>query len=257
MGQSVVMSRQDSRLNRNWSPIAITIPGPQPSARFFRLSQLRRMRGSEQVAAVCYRKRGKEIQFLLVQTRAGRWTFPKGHAEPGLTHAQAAALEAFEEAGVHGRMEEASFARYVRSQRNRRSGEKSPEKGMAVNAHLCEVLRLGAPQESGRNPSWFSQEKTKRRLREARTPEYAAELARVVDRAVTRIERLHRGAATMLERPRLDGPKFERPAGTGVKPGAPQRVHVITEGSRKTAGASRAPSTGRKNGRNIIPIDRF
>jgi 8-oxo-dGTP pyrophosphatase MutT (NUDIX family) len=257
MGQSVVMSRQESRLSGNWSPIPIPIPSPQPSARFFRLSQLRRMRGSEQVAAVCYRKRGKEIQFLLVQTRAGRWTFPKGHAEPGLTHAQAAALEAFEEAGVHGRMEEASFMRYVRYQRNRRSGEKSPEKGLAVNAHLCEVLRLGAPQESGRNPSWFSLEKTKRRLREARTPEYAAELARVVDRAVTRIERLHRGTGTIVERPRLDGPKFDRPAGPGSKPGAAQRVHVMTESSRKAAGAFAAPSRGRKGSRNIIPIDRF
>jgi 8-oxo-dGTP pyrophosphatase MutT (NUDIX family) len=254
--QSVVMSAQDSRLTdsrwtRNWSPTRT----PQPSTRFFRLSQLRRMRGSEQVAAVCYRKRGEEIQFLLVQTRGGRWTFPKGHAEPGLTHAQAAALEAFEEAGVHGRMEEASFVRYVRYQPTRRSEEKSPEKGLAVNAHLCEVRRLSAPQESGRNPSWFSPEKTKRRLREARTPEYAAELARVVDRAVTRIKRLHRGAGAMVERPRLDGPKFERPAPPGSHQDVPQKVHVMIEGSRKAAGASPAEPTGRNNRRNIIPID--
>jgi ADP-ribose pyrophosphatase YjhB (NUDIX family) len=78
------------------------------------------MRGCEQVAAVCYRARGGAIEFLPVQTRGGRWTFPKGSAEPGLTHAQAAAVEAFEEAGVHGRMEEASFARYVRRKRRRK-----------------------------------------------------------------------------------------------------------------------------------------
>jgi 8-oxo-dGTP pyrophosphatase MutT (NUDIX family) len=260
--QSVVMRAPDSRLpdsrwtdsrwTKNWSP---TRP-PKPSAKFFRLSQLRRMRGSEQVAAVCYRKRGEEIQFLLVQTRAGRWTFPKGHAEPGLTHAQAAALEAFEEAGVHGRMEEASFVRYVRNQRTRRSGEKSPEKGLAVNAYLCEVLRLAAPQESGRNPSWFSPEKTKRRLREARTPEYAAELARVVDRAVTRIKRLHRGARTIAERPRLEGPKFDPATPPGSNRDVPQKVHVMTEGSRKAAGASPSRATGRKSRRNVIPIDR-
>src|SRR5271168_1348599 len=87
----------------------------QHTAKFVRLSQLRRLRGDQQVAAVCYRVRGTAIEFLLVQTRgSGRWTFPKGSAEPGLTHAQAAALEAFEEAGVHGRMEETSFASYVR-----------------------------------------------------------------------------------------------------------------------------------------------
>ena len=87
-----------------------------PTFKVIRLSHLRKLRGCEQVAAVCYRVRGGCIEFLLVQTRGGRWTFPKGSAEPGLTHAQAAAFEAFEEAGVHGRMEEASFARYRRRQ---------------------------------------------------------------------------------------------------------------------------------------------
>jgi 8-oxo-dGTP pyrophosphatase MutT (NUDIX family) len=132
------------------------------------------------VAAVCYRVREDGIEFLLVQTRGGRWTFPKGGVEPGLTHAQAAALEAFEEAGVHGRMEEASFSRYI----HRKRGE------LAVNAHLCEVLRLGPPQESKRNRTWFPAEKAKRRLRDDRAPDCGAELARVVDRAVTRIEQL-------------------------------------------------------------------
>src|SRR5207244_10690899 len=62
----------------------------------------------------------------------------------------------------------------------------------AVDAHLCEVLWLGPPQESDRHPSWFSPEKTKRRLREDRTSGDGAELARVVDRAVARIHRLGR-----------------------------------------------------------------
>lgn len=158
------------------------------TARRSRVSQLRKLQECEQVAAVCYRVRGEGIEFLLVQTRGGRWTFPKGSAEPGLTHAQAAALEAFEEAGVHGRMEHAAFARYVR---RKRGGKCS-----AVLAHLCEVLRLSPPQESRRNPTWFSPEKAKRRLREDRSPEDGVELARVVDRAVTRIQALRREAAT-------------------------------------------------------------
>jgi len=112
----------------------------QPSAKFLRLAHLRKLRRYEQVAAVCFRVRGEGIEFLLVQTRKARWTFPKGCAEPGLTHAQAAALEAFEEAGVHGRMEEASFTRYMHRKRgNRRSSDET----FAVSAHLCEVLRLG------------------------------------------------------------------------------------------------------------------
>src|ERR1700735_3032687 len=111
---------------------------PHPSAKFFRLSHLRRLKECEQVAAVCYRVRSNGIEFLLVQTRGGRWTFPKGGAEPGLTHAQAAALEAFEEAGVHGRIEEASFARYVRRRHADRAERGEVE--FTVNAYLCEVL---------------------------------------------------------------------------------------------------------------------
>src|SRR6266849_7188591 len=110
---SATMPGGDSPLNSGWSR-----PRPPSAAtEFIRLSRLRKLRACKQVAAVCYRVRKAEIEFLLVQTRNGRWTFPKGSAEPGLTHAQAAALEAFEEAGVHGRMEQASFAQYIRRKR--------------------------------------------------------------------------------------------------------------------------------------------
>jgi 8-oxo-dGTP pyrophosphatase MutT (NUDIX family) len=159
------------------------------SDKFFRPSQLRKLRGCEQVAAVCYRIGGRGVEFLLVQTRSGRWTFPKGGVEPGLTHAQTAALEAFEEAGVHGRMEEESFAQYTR--RKRSGVRRSAATEIAVHhAHLCEVSRLGPPQEPGRNPTWFSSEKAKRRLQEDRTPDDGTEFARVVDCAVARIRRL-------------------------------------------------------------------
>ena len=87
-----------SRLTVGWSQVQAV----QISAKFFRLAELRKLKQCEQVAAVCYRVRAGVIEFLLVQTGKGRWIFPKGSVEPGLTHAQAAALEAFEEAGVLG-----------------------------------------------------------------------------------------------------------------------------------------------------------
>jgi len=160
-----------------------------PSAKFFRLSELRKLRRCEQVAAVCYRVTEKGIEFLLVQTGKGRWTFPKGSAEPGLTHAQAAALEAFEEAGVvDGRMEEVAFSRYVRRKGNKmRNAVGAPP---AVHAHLCEVFLLDPPQEFKRNPSWFTADKAKRQLRHNRDADYGNELARVVARAVNRIRQL-------------------------------------------------------------------
>jgi|SRR5580704_5563478 8-oxo-dGTP pyrophosphatase MutT (NUDIX family) len=181
---------------------------PQSQGRFVRLAHLRRLRGCHQVAAVCYRVRNVGIEFLLVQTRgSGRWTFPKGGAEPGLTHAQAAALEAFEEAGVHGRMEEISFATYLRRKPGD-SRKSAASKAQIVNAHLCEVTRLEAPQEFDRNPSWFSPEKAKRCLREERSAAYAADLARVVDRAVARIRQQCLPAAELHKKDALQKVQF-------------------------------------------------
>ena len=168
-----------------WSPRR---PTAAP-AQHVRLEHLRKMRGSEQVAAICYRLSKRGIELLLVRTRGGRCTFPKGSAESGLSHAQAAALEAFEEAGVHGRIEEAAFARYVRI---KNGGRRSPNIEVIINAHLCEVTRLAEPEEDDRNPTWFSAEKAKRKLRMDRPVDYGDDLAHIVDRAVARIQRVYR-----------------------------------------------------------------
>ncbi len=156
-----------------------------------RVSQLCKLSECKKAAAVCYRLRHGAIEFLLVQTRRSRrWTFPKGSAEPGLSHAQAAAMEAFEEAGVHGRIEEVSFTRYVCRKHGAVQSSEVPERSVAVSAHLCQVLRLSKPKESGRNRSWFSIQDTKRRLREGRKSGDADEFTRVVQRAVARIRQL-------------------------------------------------------------------
>ena len=204
----------------------------QSSANFVRLAELRKLKECDQVAAVCYRVRDGNIEFLLVRTRKGRWIFPKGSAEPGLTHAQAAALEAFEEAGVHGRMEEASFTRYIRRRRGevRNSSARLAEKESAVDAHLCQVLRLVPPQELDRNPTWFSAEKAKRRLQEDRTPDFGSELARVVDRAVSRIRRSRSQNPTTVD---------------GLRVRGLQKVQFIDIGRvRESAGRSKSPRAG-------------
>lgn len=160
------------------------------SGRFVRLSRLRKLSRCEQVAAVCYRIQSAQIEFLLVRTSGGeRWTFPKGSAEPGLTHAQAAALEAFEEAGVHGRIEETAFTSYRRRDRGEKLGDRSAATER-INAHLCEVFRLSPPKESGRDRTWFSIAEARQRLRQGRTQQQAAEFVRVIDRAVARIRQL-------------------------------------------------------------------
>jgi 8-oxo-dGTP pyrophosphatase MutT (NUDIX family) len=194
--RAAIGDKGEAGLTIGWAQIR------KSATKFVRLAELRKLRECEQVAAVCYRVRSGEIEFLLVKTGKGRWIFPKGSVEPGLTHAQAAALEAFEEAGVHGRMEEASFTRYIRRRRpeSRNAISRSAEKESGVNAHLCEVLRLVPPQELGRNPTWFSPDKAKRRLQDHRTPDFGNELARVVDRAVSRIRRARGQNATARAR---------------------------------------------------------
>src|SRR5260370_42449139 len=97
-----------SRLTIGWAQVRKY----QSSARFVRLAELRKLKECDQVAAVCYRERDRNNEFLLVRTRKGRWIFPKDSAEPGLTPAQAAPPAAFEDAAVHSRTEEASFDRY-------------------------------------------------------------------------------------------------------------------------------------------------
>lgn len=127
------------------------------------------------VAAICYRRTGSQLEFLLVNTASGKWTFPKGNIEPHLGASKSAALEAFEEAGVKGWIYDHHFDFYRH------------DKGDAehlVAAYLMLVRQVTIPQESHRNPTWFSMEETKRKLAKRRSEKYAQEFARIVDRAV-------------------------------------------------------------------------
>jgi len=58
----------------------------------------------DQASALPFRRRGGRLEFCLITTSAGRWTFPKGYIDPGETPEQTALKEAFEEAGLHGRI---------------------------------------------------------------------------------------------------------------------------------------------------------
>lgn len=71
----------------NWSPKVETAPGERQSG------------------ALPYSVVEGRVAFLLITSRrTGRWIFPKGDIEPGMTPWESAALEALEEAGVSGQM---------------------------------------------------------------------------------------------------------------------------------------------------------
>ena len=167
-------------LQRDWLPSARPDPslfGP-PTIR----SPLNL--GRVYVAAVCYRVRNGEPEFLLVRTRSGHWTFPKGAVDRDASNADAAAREAYEEAGVRGRVERVPFISYRHCKPRWQSSRRNV---VVVHAHLCKVQRLVPPGEEYRDPTWFSVSKAKRRLQKLRTSEFAAELVSVIERATEHI----------------------------------------------------------------------
>ncbi len=56
--------------------------------------------GARQVAALCWRDGDDRREVLLVTSSHGRWILPKGWPMEGRSDAEAAAIEAWEEAGV-------------------------------------------------------------------------------------------------------------------------------------------------------------
>jgi 8-oxo-dGTP pyrophosphatase MutT (NUDIX family) len=125
--------------------------------------------------------RGTALEFLLVNTSAGKWTFPKGRLEPNLSASQSAEREAWEEAGAVGVIESVQFGWYVDTKRA--PGE---VREIVIAAYMFEVHRTATPEESDRNPTWFTPEEAKKRLGERRDPKYSLKLASLVDVAVKR-----------------------------------------------------------------------
>jgi 8-oxo-dGTP pyrophosphatase MutT (NUDIX family) len=139
-----------------------------------------------QVAAICYRKRGTAVEFLLVNTNGGnKWTFPKGSPEAHLSHSQSAEREAAEEAGAIGTIEPRHFHLYIHSKGV--FWQPGGVQEFVVKAFLMEIHEMRRPDEPQRNPTWFSPEEARKRLAKGREVKYAHELEAVIDRALERI----------------------------------------------------------------------
>lgn len=140
-----------------------------------------------QVAAICYRRRGAAIEFLLVNTNGGnKWTFPKGSIAPDLSHSQAAEREAVEEAGALGTIEPRHFHLYLHSKGV--FWQPGGVQEFVIKAFLMEVHRMRRPDEGNRRPTWVSPTEAKRRLAKGREVKYTRELEAVIDRALERIQ---------------------------------------------------------------------
>src|SRR6201987_4650115 len=147
-----------------------------------------------QVAAVCYRRRGTAIEFLLVNTNGGnKWTFPKGSTDPRLSPSQAAEREAAEEAGAIGTIEPRLFHLYIHSKGV--FWQPGGVQEYVVKAFLMEVQQTRDSHEDGRHPTWFTAKEARAILAKGREVKYARELQAVVDRALEHIDQAKMAAA--------------------------------------------------------------
>ena len=109
---------------------------------------------SEQVAALPWRRRRGGIEILLVTSReTRRWVIPKGWPMPRLVASGAARREAYEEAGVEGRLRRQAIGRYTYEKRLA-GGSRT---ACVVTVYALGVLREYRtwPERLERKRSWF------------------------------------------------------------------------------------------------------
>ncbi len=111
----------------------------------------------KQVAALCWRpssKRASGLEVLLITSlNSKRWILPKGWAEPELTPAENAAREAFEEAGVTGRIDPQPIGTY-HYLKDRKDGGGTP---CAVEVFVLAVTKQldDWPEKQARQIAWL------------------------------------------------------------------------------------------------------
>ncbi|MFC3073104.1 NUDIX hydrolase [Shinella pollutisoli] len=120
-----------------------------------------------QYGALCYRLRKKRsaVEILLITSRdTGRWVIPKGWPMAGRAAHDAAAREAWEEAGVKGRTDPEAIGHYMY--------KKGIAQGMKIDCKVqvyaleVETLCKNFPEKSERQLEWVSCEEAARRVQE-------------------------------------------------------------------------------------------
>jgi 8-oxo-dGTP pyrophosphatase MutT (NUDIX family) len=116
-------------------------PGRQPAAQY---------------AALPWRRNaGGEIEILLITSRESRrWVIPKGWPIKGMKSPQAAAREAFEEAGVSGQVEKLPVGSYAYDKRLKDGGLQHVR--VAVYPLLVEQEADVFPEAAQREKHWIS-----------------------------------------------------------------------------------------------------
>lgn len=110
-----------------------------------------------QFGALCYRMKKDKLKVLIITSRSGkRWILPKGWPMDGATPANAAAREAFEEAGAEGKVGGHCLGIYSYTR-----GTKGDEMPVVVAIYPLRVKKVHAiyPEKGQRKRKWVSQRK--------------------------------------------------------------------------------------------------
>ncbi|RYY17473.1 MAG: NUDIX hydrolase [Alphaproteobacteria bacterium] len=108
-----------------------------------------------QYAGLPLQERDGETCVLLVTSReTHRWVLPKGWGEKGLTGAQVAAKEAFEEAGIQGSASDTPVGRYRYTKRLRKG--QSVDCEVEVYPLMVDALLPDWPERTQRCREWFT-----------------------------------------------------------------------------------------------------
>lgn len=115
-----------------------------------------RLGSQTQVAALCYRVNSKKkFEVLLITSRGSkRWVPPKGWPIDGLTADEAAAQEAFEEAGVKGQVSRTALGCYAYTNNPEQAG--SPPAEAIIFPLQVKKLAKNFKEKGQRKIKWFS-----------------------------------------------------------------------------------------------------
>lgn len=118
-----------------------------------------------QSGVLAWRRSGKsDIEILLVRKmRSQNWGIPKGKLKRGLSSAENAAKEAFEEAGIRGHVSQRVVATYRAVKR-----QLDQKIVIAVSVHLLEVTETATqwPEKHKRDVRWCSPQQAAKLLNE-------------------------------------------------------------------------------------------
>jgi 8-oxo-dGTP pyrophosphatase MutT (NUDIX family) len=120
---------------------------------------------AKQIAALPIRKRRGKVEVLLITSReTKRWVIPKGWPMDGRTDYNAAKQEAFEEAGVMGRIAKKSIGHFEYVKRLKNGAEKL----CRVEVYPLKVFNMKQawPEKLERTREWCSVEAAAERVSE-------------------------------------------------------------------------------------------